>query len=254
MEFWGDGAGAALAVTVNNVWGSTITVTTENFLRCVATLSGTAATAIDMQLQVSYDNGTNWTAHPHLLERVAMRGDVASHVFTVKAPIHSQVRIGLSRRGGAADTSALILCFLREHGGDEDETRPIVTNRAIARDTGLLTGADQYGDCFDLGDADELELLLVTTLGNNPTNVDISIQVSPDQGTTGFDPTQIDQVAGGFESRSVTIKRITDIGAAVGNWELLVTGMPKAAWCRVGALFNGGTAPTVQITALCHRL
>jgi hypothetical protein len=213
---------------------------------------------VDLQIEVSFDAEQTWRIYD-IIDRVALKGATEQHNFHVKTPIRCHVRLSLRRRGGTVDSTAYVEAYLREHSGDRDETRPYITNYAEAFSDGAqaaetLLGTFAYGDWFALGDADTVELMVIKSTANDPTNVDLDVQTSDDSGTTGYEVTQIDSVAASIDSRSSTIKRITDFGT--GNPErrsVVITELTPRSWVRVGARFVGGVAPDLLVWANCRR-
>lgn len=248
-EFWGDGAGAAQALTIAYVAGSTIQINTENHLYCQATLSTGAdvTTAVDLQLELSFDAGQNWRVYDNI-GLVALEGGTEQHNFHFRTPVRCQARLSLRRRGGTADSTAYVEAYLREHDGDLDETRPITTNYAEAISDGagaglLLTGAAQYGGWIDVGLGDRVELLITKTTANNPTNVYFEIQQQ--EGANGHPLDAIDRITTGDVVHSAMRIDVTDIDATTPLYRSYRVDVEPLSTIRVGALFVGGAAPTI---------
>lgn len=260
MEIWGNGSGAALALTTGYVAGDEVAVATENELWLVATLSATAVTAADLDLQVSFDAGVTWTSWP--LPVVALDGTQPETTMRAVVPPFCTVRLRAKRRGGDATSALLVTGWLRSPTAQPDPS-PRVTNKAIALDAtsdtpagaagaGLLLDlALEYGEWFNTGDGDMLELIVTKTTANTPTSMHIEIQRR--EGAVGHPTDCIDAVSAGDVTHSAAEIKATDISATTPLYRLYRAEVTPRTWVRVGARYVGGTSPTVLILARVTR-
>ena len=258
IEAWGDGSKGSAGVTTSWVNGETIVLGHDNELHYYFEFSGTDATAIDLRLQVSFDEGDNWLDID--LPVVSIRGDKDEEHLMVHAPARSWVRLGLKRRGGGVLTAAYVGVVIRQQIADwRFENYPLEVNYAVALDDGsggdlTLTGAYQYGDDIEVGHGDLLELYLIKSGSNSPDEVLIAVEKSIDNGTTDYPIDQIDSVVAGEATHSASIVKATDIDATDGLYRAYtITNITPLTTIRVGAKYSGGTAPDVQIFARIVR-
>lgn len=257
IEAWGDGSGGALGLTTSFVEGSVIDIEFDTELHYFADLSFDDPVAVDLKLEASYDGGVTYDELD--LPIVAIRGDLATYHFKVIVPARSKIKLSLKRRGGTVDSSAYVGLVIRQQIADWDDTEPEIVNVAEAFSDGAgaaetLTTSYVYGDWFEVGYGDEIELLVTKTTANAPTTVELDVQTSLD-GSTAFAPTQVESVASSLDKRASTIKQITDLNSATDplRRSVIVQEPRPNMYARVGAQYTGGAAPDLYVTALVHR-
>jgi hypothetical protein len=278
QEFWGNGGGAAKALATTAFTeadagargGTEFTVPEPADILIRLDVSVLACTRIEVRLDISPIGDFDWISLPRRVDRGthvsneliydSVEGSIGSKELAIHCPGGVDARLMIRRIDGGATTAVFASGSLRYNkdgpslippvsGGTGYGGAPSVTAYAEAIGDGAgaaitLTGNFQWGAWFDMGDADTLELLIDKTTANNPTNVDIAVQVSDDE-VNLYDPTQIDAVAGGFESRSTNIIRVTDFDAVTPDRRSLMISAivgPQQSF-RIGARFVGGVAP-----------
>jgi hypothetical protein len=101
----------------------------------------------------------------------------------------------------------------------------------------------QYGDWIDVGLGDRVELLITKTTANNPTNTYFEIQQQ--EGAVGHPLAAIDSITTGDVVHSAMRLDITDIDATTPLYRMYQVDVEPLSTIRVGAMFVGGTAPTI---------
>jgi len=283
-EFFGDGAGAAVALPVEGTWVSgqplSPRVADPCDLICRGDIAVVAADQIEIRAQIRSIGGGagDWMTIPGANDRgdaidwadkpASVPGAIAAgSPFLIHVPggyggpqtavPGHDVRLQARRVGGGATTTFYAEgerrynrdgpSLLAAIGGAAGAGASLIGAAFESRAALIVTGAYVYGNEFDAGDADFLALLVDKTLGNNPTNVDFDIQRSEDGGVTWRTLPQTDQVAAGVTTQQGMTLRTQEIGAAVGNYLYGVEIIPGGRY-RVGVAFTGGgTAPTLAI-------
>ena len=247
----------AFAASLNNEPRFAVTIDGPTDLVCTATVSGVACDSVDFRADVTFGDGT-FRALPDELISIypnPIAGALADYVVIVHVPWSCELRLMARRVGGAATALLNVVADARDASGGSLlgglASGAMAASGVVAQLASVtMTGAFQYTGAFAASAYNLAMVLIDKTTVNVPTNLDIDVQLSEDAGATWRSHDQINTVAAGFDTRSNSIIRKTDVGAAnPENHVERVEIVPHFTY-RIGARFIGGAAPDVALDVI----
>jgi hypothetical protein len=283
-EFFGDGAGNAVALPVENTWVNgqpfDLRIADPCDLFCRGNVSVLLATNIEVRAQMrdrtsvlagdwlvipmpldggSYIEWTDWVNR--VSGALAQDSPFLFHVpggygGPQTGEVGHDVRLQARRIGGGA-TTAFYVEGERRYNRDSPSMLSQLAGAAGAgagqagaefqlRAATLLTGAFQYSGIFNSGNHNVLEVYVTKTTVNNPTDVYFVLEAA-DAAGAWFQTDNTYAVAAGDNFNAAYAIRRTDIGAGNPERHLVTFELNPQTGYRVGARFVGGAAPTLAM-------
>lgn len=124
-EIWGNGAGAAKALTVGYVASTSapLIISGPVDLFCKATIGTTAADSVEIRLDWNFPNAADYLPIPYVKDEIEtvefgdriykVDGTLGDHSIILHIPRDFQVRVMAKRTGGGAGTTMLLTGFAR---------------------------------------------------------------------------------------------------------------------------------------------